>query len=208
MRFKFLPREFNFFDLFDKEVEIAVEAAVLLKELASAGIVDAASLTRMEGIEHKGDQATHDIIEHLNKTFITPFDREDIYKLATELDDVIDMMNTIVSRLRLYKLNGVNENLVEFASVIERSVREVARAVNGLRKPKDSRIITEACVEINRLENVGDSMRDEALADLFETESNPIAVIKWKEIYQDSETVLDVCEDVANVVESILVKQA
>ncbi len=208
MRFRFLPKEFNFFDLFDKQAENAIEAAVLLKELAVKGVVDAASLSKMEEIEHKGDLATHGIIEHLNKTFITPFDREDIHKLATELDDIIDMINTIASRMRVYKLIGPNKNLIEFASVIEQSVRGVACAVNGLRKLKNAKTIMDSCVEVNRLENVGDAMRDEVLADLFETEKDPIAVIKWKEIYQDSETVLDVCEDVVNVVESILVKQA
>ncbi len=207
MKFRFLPREFNFFDLFDKQAELAIEAAVLFRELTTHDGLDAAAITRMEDIEHRGDTATHGIIEQLNKTFITPFDREDIHKLATELDDIIDVMNTIVGRRRLYKLMQADRNLAEFAVVIEQSVREVASAVKGLRKPKDLKSIMDSCVEVNRLENVGDSMRDRVLADLFETEKDPIAVIKWKEIYQDAETVLDVCEDVANVVESILVKQ-
>jgi predicted phosphate transport protein (TIGR00153 family) len=208
MGFRFLPREFNFFDLFDKQVEYAVEAAAVFKEIAALGAVDAAFLTRMGEIEHRGDDATHSIIEHLNKTFITPFDREDIHKLATELDDVVDVMNTIVGRLRIYKLKWSDQSLAEFATVIEQSVRQVASAVGGLRKLKDVKTIMDSCVEVNRLENVGDAMRDRLLADLFEREKDPIAVIKWKEIYQDCETVLDVCEDVANVVESILVKQA
>jgi hypothetical protein len=208
MGFRFLPREFNFFDLFDKQVDYAVEAASVLKEIAAMGVVDAAFLTRMSEIEHRGDDATHSIIEHLNKTFITPFDREDIHKLATELDDVVDVMNTIVGRLRIYKLKWTSQSLAEFAAVIEHSVRQIELAVKGLRKMKDVKTIMDSCVEVNRLENVGDAMRDRLLADLFEMEKDPIAVIKWKEIYQDCETVLDVCEDVANVVESILVKQA
>jgi len=208
MGFRFLPREFNFFDLFDKQVDYAVEAAAVLKEIAAMGAVDAAFLTRMGEIEHRGDDATHSIIEHLNKTFITPFDREDIHKLATQLDDVVDVMNTIVSRLRIYKLKWSEQSLTEFAAVIEHSVRQIELAVKGLRKMKDVKTIMDSCVEVNRLENVGDAMRDRLLADLFEREKDPIAVIKWKEIYQDCETVLDVCEDVANVVESILVKQA
>jgi predicted phosphate transport protein (TIGR00153 family) len=181
---------------------------VLFRELAAKGTVDAGSLIKMEEIEHEGDEATHGIIEHLNKTFITPFDREDIHKLATQLDDVIDMINTIVSRLRVYKLLGVNKNLVEFSVIIEQSVNGVACAVKSLRTLKDAKSIMNSCVEVNRLENVGDALRDRVLADLFETEKDPIAVIKWKEIFQDAETVLDVCEDVVNVVESILVKQA
>lgn len=208
MIFKFLPREFNFFDLFEKQVGHAVDAANFLKEIVLKGLVDEASLEKMRTIEHQGDEVAHTIIEQLNKTFITPFDREDIYALAKELDDVIDMINTIVRRLMVYRITGVNRNLVEFASVIEESVRGVACTIQGMRNMKYSKSVFESCVEINRLENVGDSMRDKVLGELFETEKDPIAVIKWKEIYQDAETVLDICEDVAHVVESILVKQA
>jgi len=208
MFFKFFPNEFNFFDLFEKQVGFAVDAATFFKELVLKGNIDEADITKIGDIEHQGDEAMHVIIYQLNKTFITPFDREDIHRLAKELDDVTDMINTIVSRLKIYKLRGVNKNLVEFASVIQDSINALARAVKGMRNMKNSRLVSEACVEINRLENVGDSMRDEMLAELFEREKDPIAVIKWKEIYQDSETVLDICEDVAHVVDSILVKQA
>jgi hypothetical protein len=150
----------------------------------------------------------HTIIEQLNKTFITPFDREDIHTLAKELDDITDMINNIVSRLRVYDITGVDKNLVEFAAVIEQSVRAVARAVGGLRHIKNVRVVFDACVEVNRLENVGDMMRDRMLAELFTTAKDPIVVLKWKDIYQDAETVLDVCEDVVHVVDSIMVKQA
>jgi len=206
--FKFFPREFNFFDLFERQVDYTVEAASYFKEQISKGIMDEPSLEKIRTLEHQGDDAAHAIIEQLNKTFITPFDREDIYALTTELDDVIDMINTIASRLVIYKLSGVNKNLVGFASMIDESVRAVAQAVKGLRNLKNTKVISDSCVEINRLENVGDSMRDTVLAELFETGKDPIAVIKWKEIYEDAETVLDICEDVAHVVESILVKQA
>lgn len=208
MIFKFLPHEFNFFDLFEKQVSYAVAASAYFKELVLKGTFDEAAVDKMGAIEHGGDEATHVIIDQLNKTFITPFDREDIHRLAKELDDVIDMITTIVSRMKVYKLSGVNKNLVEFAAVIEESVSALERAVKGMRDMKHSQSVSEACVEINRLENVGDSMRDAVLAKLFETEKDPIAVIKWKEIYQDAETVLDICEDVAHVVDSILVKQA
>ena len=208
MFFKFLPKEFNFFDLFAKQVDYAVEAADLLKELVGEGRVDEPALAKMKEIEHQGDEVAHTIIEQLNKTFITPFDREDIYALAKELDDVTDMINTIISRIMVYKITGVNKNMIRFAAVIKESVDAVACAVKGMRSMKHSQSVSESCVEINRLENVGDAMRDEVLAELFETEKDPIAVIKLKEIYQDSETVLDICEDVAHVVESILVKQA
>ena len=208
MFFKFFPKEFNFFNLFEKQVSHAVEAARFFREVASKGEVNEDMLSKMEEIEHQGDDAAHTIIEQLNKTFITPFDREDIYALTKQIDDVIDMINTIVSRLRIYHIIGVDKNLVEFAAVIELSVHAMARAVGGLRNIKNVQCVFDACVEVNRLENVGDTMRDRVLEELLANEKDPILVIKWKDIYQDAETVLDVCEDVAQVVDSIMVKQA
>ena len=208
MIFRFIPKEFNFFDLFEKQAEYAVKAADCFKELVSKDILDDAALQKMHDIEHEGDDVAHTILDSLNKTFITPFDREDIHALAKELDDITDMLYTIVNRMKVYKVAGGNKNLTEFASVIGESARAVSRAVRGLRDPKRSKDVSEACVEINRLENIGDTMRDTVLAELFETEKDPIIVIKLKEIYQDSETVLDICEDVAHVVQSLLVKQA
>ncbi|MFH0856029.1 MAG: DUF47 family protein [Candidatus Omnitrophota bacterium] len=208
MFFNLIPKEFNFFDLFEKQVSYAVEAAAAFKELTSRGKIDEQGIERIRAIEHQGDEVAHAIIDQLNKTFITPFDREDIHALAKELDDVIDMINTIVNRLMVYKVTSVNKNLLAFASAIEESVLAVDCMVKAMRNMKNSKAISESCVEINRLENVGDTMRDKVLAELFETEKDPIEVIKWKEIYQDSETVLDICEDVAHVVSSIMVKQA
>jgi uncharacterized protein len=208
MLFKFLPKGFNFFDLFDKQVGFAVDAANYFKVLVSKGVIDEAAIEKIASIEHQGDEVAHDIFENLNKSFITPFDREDIHALAKELDNITDMINTIVSRLRIYKITTVDKNLVEFASVISESVNAVSCAVKGLRNIKNSKSIQESCVEINRLENVGDAMRDKVLAELFEKSKDPIAVIKLKEIYQDAETVLDICEDVTHVVGAIMLKQA
>ncbi|MBF0494083.1 MAG: DUF47 family protein [Candidatus Omnitrophica bacterium] len=208
MLFNFFPKESNLFDLFEKQANYALDAALYFKDLMLAGIIDETSMQKIKDIEHQGDDAAHDIIDHLNKTFITPFDREDIHALVNEIDDINDMIYTIVRRLKVYKFNGVNQNMVAFANVIEQSVTAVAAAVKAMRNTKNSKAVSELCVEINRLENVGDSMRDAMIAELFETEKDPMAVIKWKEVYQDAETVLDICEDVAHVVGSILVKQA
>ncbi|MGE5307647.1 MAG: DUF47 domain-containing protein [Deltaproteobacteria bacterium] len=205
---RFLPKEFNFFALFDKQVECAIDAAGLFKELVSKGPLDASALKRMEVIEHRGDEIAHQIIEHLNKTFLTPFDREDIHALTKELDDIIDMLNTIVSRLRIYKVPAGDKNMIAFAGMIQESVRSVSKAVHGLSSTKERKVIEDACVEINRLENVGDDTRDKALEELFEKTHDPITVIKLKEIYQDAETVLDICEDVTHVINAILLKQA
>jgi len=205
---KFIPKELNFFDLFERQVGFAVDASSFFKQVVSSGKIDQSVLQKIRDIEHQGDEIAHTIIGQLNKTFITPFDREDIYALAKELDDVVDMINTILGRMVIYKLSGENDHLIKFAVMIDDSVNALALAVKGLRNTKNSKSVIDACVEINRLENEGDSMRDMVLAELFEKEKNPIMVIKLKEIYQDAETLLDICEDIANVVESILVKQA
>jgi len=205
---KFFPRDFNFFELFEKQISCAVDAARFFKKVVSQGCVNEDSLSKMSAIEHQADDVAHTIIEQLNKTFITPIDREDIHALAMEIDDIVDMINTIVNRMRIYNITGVDKNLQEFAVVIEQSVQAVARAIGGLRNIKNVKVVFDACVEVNRLENVGDAMRDKVLMELFATVKDPIAVIKWKDIYVDAETVLDVCEDVANVVDSIMVKQA
>jgi len=208
MFFKFLPKDFDFFSLFEKQAEYAVEAASYLKELVAKGTLEERSLKKMHDIEHQGDEVAHAIIDQLNKTFITPFEREDIHALTKQLDDVIDMIYTIANRLRIYNITKANKNLLEFASVIEESVRCIASAIKGLRNTKNTKPVSESCIEINRLENVGDLMRDKAVEELFKTEKDPLMVIKLKDIYQDAETVLDICEDVAHVVGSILVKQA
>jgi len=205
---KFLPRNSDFFALFNKIADSGVEAADLFKQAVLEGKIDEATVKRMEAIEHKGDETTYAVIDKLNKTFITPFDREDIHALAKELDDVIDVINAMVGKLRTYKLTGVNKNLVDFALLIDESVKSLACAVKGLNNMKNSQQILAICVDLNHKEDLGDSMRDKSIAELFENEPNPINVIKWKEIYQDAETVLDICEDVANVIEAIIVKQA
>jgi uncharacterized protein len=205
---KFFPKDFNFFELFEKQVSYAVDAARFFKEVVTHDGVNEDTLSKMSAIEHQADDVAHTIIEQLNKTFITPIDREDIHALTMEIDDIVDMLTTIVSRMRIYNITGVDKNLVEFAGVIEQSVLAVARAIGGLRHIKNVKVVFDACVEVNRLENVGDTMRDRMLMELFATEKDPIAVIKWKDIYVDAETVLDVCEDVAHVVDSIMVKQA
>ena len=210
MPFRFLlPKETSFFDFFDKQADYAVQAATHFVKMVADYKVDEPEVGIMKEIEHRGDEVSRQIMDQLNKTFITPFDREDIHDLAKELDDIIDMLYTITKRLRVYKILSMERNLTEFARVIEMSVKGVSRAVKGLRDRKQSKEILKACIEVNNLENLGDKMRDDMLGELFEKYAkDPVAVIKWKDIYQDAETVLDVCEDVVHVIESILVKHA
>ena len=204
---KFFPREFDFFNLFEKQADYAVESAKKFKEIASTrSVINEEMHKSIQDLEHKADGASHTIIDQLNKTFITPFDREDIHMLTKELDDITDMFNTMVGRMKVYKISGGDKHLIEFASVIEESVSEVAKAVKGMKSKNEMKSVLATCSNVNRLEKVGDVMRDKALTELFENTTNAIEVIKWKEIYQDAETVLDICEDVAHVIESILVK--
>ncbi len=208
MGFSFLPKDSNFFILFNKQAEYAVNAAVLFAEMTAKGVFDTDMVQKMRDIEHNADEVAHDIMSRLNKTFITPFDREDIHALACALDDVIDMIYTIANRMKVYKITRIDPDLVEFSTIIEKSTHALARAVEGLSDSKNPQATHDACIEVNRLENIGDTMRDAILAKLFETVQDPIFLIKWKEIYQFAETVLDICEDVAHIVESIIVKQA
>jgi predicted phosphate transport protein (TIGR00153 family) len=204
---RFFPKEVNFFDLFEKQVDCAVKAAKELKEIVcTPGLLQEEAYNKIGAMEHEGDDIAHTIMDQLNKTFITPFDREGIHALTKKIDDITDMVNTIVSRLRVYKIQGGDKYFIEFASMIETSVFHVASAVKGLRDTKNAKAILTSCIEINRLERQGDIMRDKVFVELFENAKDPIQVIKWKEIYEDAETLLDICEDVAHVVESILVK--
>lgn len=204
---KFLPQDFNFFEFFDKEVDYVVQASNLFNEIVIKGEVDSEVREKMRNIEHEGDKIAYSIIDHLNKTFITPFDREDIHDLAKKLDDINDMLNTIVSRLKIYKIKKTDFYLMEFGKIIENSTAALSCAIKGLRNIKNSKSIISSCLDMNKFESEADKLRDKALEDLFEKEKDPIEVIKWKELYQYAETVLDICKATAHVIESILVKQ-
>jgi len=207
MAFSLLPKEIKFFDLFDQQTAIIISAAACFKELADQGKFDDQSIERMRVIEHQGDEITHEIVDKLNRCFITPFDREDIHCLAFELDNVIDIIYTLTKRMRLYKLNVADPGVIKFAELIEQAVYSLSQAIKELRDTKNPKKILKHCIEINRLENMGDQLRDSVIEKLFNDGSDPITVIKWKEIYEGAETCLDICEDIANVLESILVKQ-
>jgi len=208
MAFSLLPKKTNFFVLFNKQTQFAIAAAVLFAQQASQGDFGLESVKKMRDIEHQADDIAHEIMHRLNKTFITPFDREDIQSLACSIDDVIDLIYTITNRMKVYKVVVIDKYLVEFSTIIEKSVRALAGAIEGLSDSKHHQTVIDRCIEVNRLENIGDTMRDAILGELFETAHDPIFLIKWKEIYQFTEEVLDLCEDAAHVVESIMVKQA
>ena len=202
----FIPKEVKFFDLFDKQAENLVKAAEFYKKLTDEAAFTPENVRAMHELEHYGDELTHNIINTLNETFITPFDREDILALANRLDDIIDGIYLITNRFQLYKITKPTEYSQKLANTIAQSTKAMQKALASLRSNKNMKETLFQCVEINRLENEGDVLRDEAISWLFENEKDPIMVIKQKELFEEAETVTDFCEYVANLVESILVK--
>lgn len=203
----FMPKEVKFFDLFDKQAENLLEGAQLLNKIINTPEINRDNVDKMHAIEHRGDEINHNILNMLNESFITPFDREDIFTLAQNMDNVIDGIYMIANRFYLYKINTPSEESKKMASIIENSVSAVCKVVNSLRNNKNIKETLKQCVEINRLENMADEIRDEAISRILnDDKANPILVIKQKELFEESEKVTDMCEHVANVVESIIVK--
>jgi len=205
--FTFMPKEMKFFDLFDKQVSNLLDGAVLFSKIINEPAITRDNVDKMHDIEHIGDELNHNIVNTLNESFITPFDREDILALANNMDNVIDALHMITNRYYIYQLFTPGEEAKKFAFLIESSVRALKKAVTSLRSNKNMKETIKECVEINRLENLADEIRDEAITKLFKTPNpDPIMIIKHKELYEAEESVTDYCEHVANIVESILVK--
>lgn len=203
--FRFIPRDEKFFDLFQVSALNIREAAVALKGMVESDRDYDSWLKQVEEYEHAGDRITHDLIKKLNRTFITPLDREDIHQLASGLDDVVDLIEAAATRLALYKITRCTDSAKRLAELIHQMTEEIVLAVQKL---KNLQGILPHCVEINRLENVADRVARDAIAALFVGGHDPIEIIKWKEIYETLETATDRCEDVADVLERIVLKHA
>ena len=160
---------------------------------------------RIKDLEHRGDEMTHNLLRKLNQTFITPFDREDIHRLASSIDDVLDFVNAASDRMVLYKIQNPPAAAVELAALIVRQGEEIAKAVSLLESSKG---VMEHCVEVNRLEDEADRICRAAIAHLFDVEKDPITLIKFKELYEALETATDKAEDAANVLEAVVLKSA
>jgi len=211
-KFSLIPREEKFFNLFEQMAKTIVLAAKELKNLVDTWTDIETNVAKITEIEHEGDTTTHQIMYQLNRSFVTPFDREDIALLAHSLDDVIDLIQAAADTMLLYKVKAPRQRAKELADIILQIASEVERAVPQLRK-RGSNIqqVLNFCVEINRLENVADKIFRAALTELFDDISNPAdiaEVIKWREIYQHMESSTDRCEDVANVLEGVALKHA
>jgi predicted phosphate transport protein (TIGR00153 family) len=205
---RFLPREEDFFGLFERHAALTVEGARQMKRLVQGDQNFRAVCARIKEIEHETDVITHTCVEHLHKTFITPLDRDDIHRLITRMDDVMDFIEAAAVSVTLYELTEMTEPVRALADVLVQSTEQVAIAVAGLKDLKRSDAILKACIEVNRLENEGDEILRGALADLFRGASDPLLVLKWKEVYEALENATDRCEDVANIIEGVVLEHA
>jgi uncharacterized protein len=202
---RLIPREERFFEMF-VELAAAIQAGsrALLEMLDKMDNLEDRA-TNIRDLEHRGDNVTHEIKTKLNKTFITPFDREDIHALASHMDDVLDFVEVASNKIVLYKITQRSQHAVELAQIIVRCADRMHTAVGELEKGDH---VVEHCIELNRLENDGDRISRSAIAELFETESNPITLIKLKELLEVLEGAIDRCEDVANTLETVVIKNA
>ena len=202
-RLSLLPRNEEFFDLFKELTDEIRAAGVLLEELLAAEPPDTTKVDRIRDAEHRCDALTHDAIQRLHRTFVTPFDREDLYAMSTSLDNVMDAIDHVATLMGLYQIRTVRPGARELAHIVSSSAERLHSAMDAL---ATKRPVQPHTVEINRLENEADRVYQEAIRQLFETELDPITIMKWKELFDDLEQITDACEDVANVIEGIVVK--
>ena len=203
MAFRLIPREEKFYADFLQLADELQKGARLLEQMLANDRPVWDKADEIKEVEHKCDFITHEIIQRLNRTFVTPIDREDIHELARSLDDVMDAIDASAALVRLYRLDQVRFGSRELAHIISASTREIRLALEAL---EQKRGVATHAVEINRLENEADRAHQQAVSRLFDEEPNPIVVIKWKETLDFLEDATDRCEDVANVIEGVIVK--
>ncbi len=202
---RLIPRERKFFQMFADVSENLIQGARLLHDILIHPENYASRIKQLQEIEHRGDDMTHAIIRMLNQTFITPFDREDIHRLTSSLDDVLDFVNSAATRMTLYGITSPPAAAAELARLIVVQSEELSKGVSLL---EENQRVLEHCVEVNRLENEADRVSRKAIAELFEQEKDPIQLIKIKELYEVLEMATDKAEDAANVLEAVALKSA
>jgi predicted phosphate transport protein (TIGR00153 family) len=202
---KILPHEKTFFAMFNKQAENVNAGVGALVEMLENFENPSMGADKVESYEHIGDTITHGIMTRLNQTFITPFDREDIHELASAIDDVLDLVDAVATRLVMYRVKQIRPGVADLAKSVHEATAQIVAAVRVLEKEDH---ILDHCIEINRLENQADRQCRDLIAALFDTEKDPIQIIKWKEIIETLEFAADKCEDVANVIEGVTLKNA
>jgi predicted phosphate transport protein (TIGR00153 family) len=206
---RLLPKETSFFDFFEQHAALTVAGTKEFVSLVASGANIDAKARRIKEIEHETDVITHRCVEALHRTFITPIERDDIHRLITRMDDVMDYVEAASERIALYEIKEMTEEVRDLADVLARAALEVHETCKLMRNLKHPELILQKCVDINRLENEGDAILRRAVARLFkEKKDDPIYVIKWKEIYENLENATDRCEDVANIIEGVVLENA
>ncbi|HEY3284464.1 MAG TPA: DUF47 family protein [Armatimonadota bacterium] len=205
---RFLPKEENFFELFNQAADIVVRAAEAFLDMVQRYEDTQFKAAEIRRLEHEADAVVHQIARRLNSSFVTPIDREDIHNLALGLDDVLDYIEATSDRLFLYRITQPTQLLIDMAQVLVNSTLELRLAIQALPSVRDPEKILSHCVRLNALENEADGILSKALSCLFDGHTEPLEVMKWKEIYEHLETATDKCEDVANVLETVVVKNA
>ncbi len=202
-----IPQDKVFFDLFERQVAIVAESANQLVALTENFTNVKEKRHAIELLEHQGDQVTHDIYETLNQTFITPLDPEEISKLASALDDILDYIDGSAEKMLYYGIESTDSPIIELSKLIRLSVIEIEGAIKNIRAISNPKYIEERCIEVNRLENLADDVLAHAIMDLFKT-NDAITIIKYKDIYEHLEVATDYCEDVANVLSDIAIRHS
>ena len=205
---RFIPKEEKFFDMFEELAAKIETGGKLFLDLAKSDVYSEMQVARLKEIEHEADEITHRTYEKMHKTFITPLDREDIYNLVNKMDSIIDMTEAAAARLFIYRVKEPAPTIIEQALILNEAIGKVKTIIHALRDMKNAPLILQAGVEINTLENAGDTALRAAMAHLFENMQDVRELIKWKEIHERIEEAIDVCEDVSNIVEGIVLKNA
>jgi len=205
---RLLPRQTNFFDFFERHAAITVAAGAEMARLAHDDVNIDEVARRIKELEHQADDVTHQCMETLHKTFITPIDRNDIHRIASKLDDIADFIDAAARQMALFEITEIPESVKEAVIVLHQATQAVERAVKGLRNMRNPTGVLGECIRINELENQADRIKASSVARLFREESNAIVVLKWHEIFQALENVTDACEDVANVIEGVVLEHA
>ena len=205
---RLFPKSDNFFECFEELADKIEEGGQLFLEMTQNHDYSEAKVTKLKQIEHEADGITHKTYEKMHKTFLTPIDREDIYALVNKMDSILDVIEATAIRIHLYKVKKNDDGIIKQAQILRDAITKVKSIVHALRNMKNSKMILDGCVEINTLENEGDVTLRAIMANLFEKEKDAIELIKWKDIFQLLEEAIDVCEDVSNIVEGIVLKHA
>jgi uncharacterized protein len=203
-----MPKEHKFFELFVASAKNIIKGAQSLKDMVDTWQFVDSHIAEITELEHEGDSITHQIISLLHRTFVTPFDREDIALLAHTMDDIMDFIHAAADSMFIYKVTAPTQRAKELADIIVQATIEVEKAIRGLEHKSEFKMILEECVEINRLENAADRVYRAAIGELFDDTTDIAKIIKWREIYEHMETSTDRCEDVADVLEGVALKNA